>query len=1315
MNEERTNSGVEDGPSGEPAPAAQPGVVGAAVERLRTLRGYARWLLVTQRGAWIIGLVVMALLGAGLVDYVLRTPAWMRTLALVFGAAILGGLVWRHLVPALRFRPDLEALALRVERTPAGREVGLAGLLASGVGLREQARAGDLGGRMAARVTIEAAQRARRLAPLSVLNVRPAMRAALVCLVLLTAALALVVVQPALSSIGARRLLLPWSAAAWPLRSQVVDATSTRFHALGAALPIRAGLVRSPDKPEAALVELHYRLFAGGRPLGGTGARSLALNLQGAPIRVSSVGLDGQPATVEAPLFAQDLPASVLAAPEGQAPPDELEYWLTSGDAQTSPTRIKLVQPPAVVSATAVVTPPAYWAAAGGVGSSHELGTGTDERAIVQGVLAGSEVALTLTLNKPIPVPALGTPERSVWESASVGVMATGAGAGAPGLGALVPSTVDAGGGERTDRLVVRFTPGESVRVPVRLSDEFGIQSADDAAFRVQTVEDRAPEATVTLPESDVEVLPTAKVELVIEGRDDLALASLAAQYQLARRPVGSAGAPPEAPREPPADLEARTFSVAGGRATTQASIAVTITPGDLAAQAGDEVWVTGLARDVYAKEGAAREAVRSSVRKVRVISSEQLVEQAWNELLSIRRAGVRTIEQQSGTRERTGKGADRLDESKPESRQEGALGEAASELERAEREQRTLQQTLARMSEAAQRLGERLKQNDLQEPDVQQALSDAARLVSQAQDAAQEAGQRLEQARAKAQEARDARGRGEAAASEAAARQGAERAGEARGAQEKVEQALDELARKLDRGQDAWAVRRALDRLAQEQKGLRERVQKSGESTAGKSRDALTPEQQQQADQAAAQQEQLAQRLNQLQQQMQEAAKNLQRSEPTTAQALKDAAQRAQRAQAAQQMQQAAEQIRQNQQESASRQQQKIEETLRQMQQDLQQAAKQQSAVLKRQLESLVESIRAMIARQEAALANVRRAVGAGPEAAGNLDTELITLNTSTLDAVENARAAGRETLAVVRHLSSAGDAQSDAIAHLRASPPALPSAQASEERSLAALRSALEEAQKALNKAENREQDQARDELRAQYAALLAEQRALIAATAPLVGKPVDRRSRLIAGDLKGRQSKIHTQAEALLASKPDLTNSPTFPLAHRRLEGASTQAAEMLGKPDLSQGLLIRQETVARTLEGLIQALASSSSEDDPFRSPEESGGEQGGQGGQQSPGLIPSAAEVALLKALQQEALNVTRQASEAQDAALSKLAADDAQRLQSELPRIADEIVKKIEQESGGGGGGGGGVPKSIVPPGGGKPGEEQPPAGGGGE
>lgn len=1224
--------------------------VDAAMARLESVRSWARVLLVVHRGAWLAALVVAVVVGAGLVDYVLRTPSWMRVLALGVGLVVLAGLLWRQVWPALRFNPPLEVLALRIESTRAGREARLPGVLASGVGLAGESRTPTIGGAMARTVTSEAASRFAPVPALRLFDLRPATRAALVCLVMLVATLGLIVVQPTLSMIGARRVLTPWAQAAWPKRTQLADATTARVHALGTALPLRAGLVRSAGSPESTLVEAHYRVVE--REGGRSGPwQSLALNLQSGGVSVRATNIDGQAVEAAASLFSQDLPPGALMLPGQDAAAEgrELEYWFASGDDRTNPQRVRLVAPPAVASARATIDAPDYLRALGAPPRVVDLGGGLDERATVPGVLAGSRVVMDLTLTKAVPVPNEAN-ARAAWLAETFGEAA-----------GQISGMFDGA------RWTLALTAAQPVRIGLNLVDEFGIRAADEAAYRIQTVLDNPPEATVTVPEATIDVLPDAQVSITVEARDDLALATLSAQWQHARRSPGSAGAQPE-PSQPPSDLKREAFVLEpGATPTTQAQIALTIVPRDLAAQPGDELWITAVATDVFAHEGQGHEPVRSAVRKIRIISADALTEQLWSELLSLRRAAMRAAEQQTQARERVEQARDGLASGEAERAER-----AAGQVETASREQGAVDEALSTMRQSLERTAARARQNGLSDRDLAEAVESASRLVDAAQGASEEAGQALREAGAAQQRPGSPAERGREAG------RSAQRAGEQ---QAQVERALEQLADELDRGQDAWAVRRGLERLLSDQQALREQVQRQAQDTAGKAQEQLTPEQRAQAEDAAQRQQQMAERLNQLVEDMGESAKRLNQTEPTTSGALRDAAQRAQRAQTQQQMERAAEQIRQNQQQAASDQQQRAEQTLEQMMQDLQRAGRQREAVLRRELESLIESIQGLIARQQQAMRNLERR-------SGNLDTEMITLHTSTLDAADRARAGGRDTAAVAKPLMAAAGHQDEAVGALRAQPINADGARTAEAAALQKLNDALAEAQNALSKSQQREESQKRAELRAAYQALLVEQRLLTASTQELVGKPIDRRVRFLAADLATRQSSVQARAREILAQNDDLRKSPTFPIAHRRLDDAAGQASAMLTKAEVGAGLVIRQQSVVRTLEMLVKALADSQrDQDDPFRSPEESGqNNQGGQDGQQPEGLVPSAAEVELLKSLQEEALTVTRAADEAKDAALARQSRDDAATLQAELPRLAEEIVKKLQEQSGGGGG-----------------------------
>ena len=99
------------------------------VDRLREVRAILRRTVVEASLAGIVAIAVPVMMLAALTDFALRLPAGVRVVMLILAIAWLVLAVRRRLWPALRFRPSLVDVALRVEdATPP-----LAGRLASGV------------------------------------------------------------------------------------------------------------------------------------------------------------------------------------------------------------------------------------------------------------------------------------------------------------------------------------------------------------------------------------------------------------------------------------------------------------------------------------------------------------------------------------------------------------------------------------------------------------------------------------------------------------------------------------------------------------------------------------------------------------------------------------------------------------------------------------------------------------------------------------------------------------------------------------------------------------------------------------------------------------------------------------------------------------------------------------------------------------------------------------------------------------------------------------------------------------------------------
>src|SRR5690606_23573986 len=100
-----------------------------AVRWLQRTRSRARASLLTQRAGHLAAGALCAVLIAGLFDFVVSFPTPIRAVALLVGVASVALLLWKRIVPALRFTPSLTSFALRAER----RDPRFKGLLAASV------------------------------------------------------------------------------------------------------------------------------------------------------------------------------------------------------------------------------------------------------------------------------------------------------------------------------------------------------------------------------------------------------------------------------------------------------------------------------------------------------------------------------------------------------------------------------------------------------------------------------------------------------------------------------------------------------------------------------------------------------------------------------------------------------------------------------------------------------------------------------------------------------------------------------------------------------------------------------------------------------------------------------------------------------------------------------------------------------------------------------------------------------------------------------------------------------------------------------
>jgi hypothetical protein len=1193
--------------------ARNPGL--ATVEhQLRSLRFRAAALLLFLGLTTVLGLALGGSILWGTLDYLVRLPAWLRLIGL--GAGVFG-LVWsfrRWVFPAIRFRPGLTELALRLERSDPGRAAGLSGLLASGLELSAGPSSGPVTDHLASRVVAEAAVRAGSMKAGSLLNPRAfhkglfTVGAAVGVMALLVAA-----AGPKLVAIGAARVYAPWSGAQWPKRTQVADATGVPVHALGEALPLRAAILTTDQSFGQTRVAARYRILDGSPnpPV----QRSLMTSQQ----RTIPVG---EEATGE--LYERLIEPAALAGRAGSE--RELEYWFETGDDRTEPVRVKLVQPPAVVGASVQVVLPDY--AAGGtafVSGTLDLGPGNDQRAVVGPLLAGSKVKVEVALNKPVRVSdeASGA-ERRAWLKVLVG-------------GIDLPESFD--GSFDGAMWTFAWTADSSVRLPIMPVDDYGLKPADEAAFAFDVAADRPPTATVTEPREDEAVLATAIVPVTGEGRDDVGLASVQLDAQRATAAPGSIGASPE-PAGERLELAAERNLAAGS--ALQASVRASVDLAMFKVRPGDEVWVTTLAADTYAIGAERHDPVRSAPRKLRIITEEDLVEQVRAELSAVRRLAMKLDEEQGELRTPVQAGAITPDD---------------------RRRQSGLAQRIQQQAQTIERLTARTERNRLNDEALTGLLSDIGELLDGAARDAEQAGERMDAAAAKVP------GEDQTPLTPEEA--------EAIGTpQEAVRDQLGQVAQTLDQGEDSWLVGRNLQRLIQQQRELMSRTAQAGERTMGKRAEDLTPQERAELRQIADQQRRLSDAAREAIDQLAQRGRQMEKVDAAESQGMKQAAETGRQEQVPETMSQAAQAAEQNQTSTAEQQQQQAMESLEKMSEQIQQARKNRDEALRRTLADLVQSLETLIREQDAQITALAAAV---PRASfTGLDAALFALNRNTLDVAEKARA-DRQTAPMGELVDKAAGHQGRAIGHLRAVPVVDAEADKSERESLRLLKLAHAEAKKQHDEAAQREEDRKREELRKAYRERLEQQVALKGDTDPYIGKPIDRRDRMRVRGLGDRQDILRASLKSLKDQTKELADAGVFDLAHGRLETAGTAAATGLREGRADRAVERGQESLITLLRALVQALEDAAQQSDEFRDDEGGDGGEGssGQSGQQRP-LIPPLAELRLLRAMQQEAADLTRSLDETRSAASEADLAGLAD-LQKSLSEQAEALVQKVSQ------------------------------------
>ena len=1137
------------------------------ISELEKVRRRSRAMLLTQRLTILIAWIAGLMLGLVALDYLLRLPGTARLVLLLAGLSALGYAVWTYLRPAVRFRPGLTQLALRAEGTfPA-----VEGRLASSVEFAVEGV--DKGNSLAARSIKETERRLSGEALTRVISGERTWRASGAMIGVLAVVATVSILDRATAQTGLVRLFVPYGSTTWPARTGVEslmhEVLGDRWvHPRGQSLLLKARVTRG----QPHYVGARYRLRIDERY--GPWQR-IVLTHQGEGVHERLVDT-----TAEA-----------------------IEFYFETEDARTQYEDILLAAPPAVHRAALAVTPPSY-AASWFPAAEADLGTGLDERAVTATpALVGSDVTLSLELNKPIPAP--GDEE---WIRRTLGW----------DDGDPPACTVDQ---RDPRRWTLRWRLGQTRTLNLRLVDEYGLENTEPIAYRIEAVEDRLPGVTIMEPEADEPVLATAVVPVKAEARDDVAVAVTGLEASLG----------PEASDMPESPLLWKTSEWAH---SATATLAGELDLGQLDLVEGDVVLVHGTAEDVFELDGLRHPRVRSPARRLRIISELDLARRFRRELGAVRQNAIR-IEARQAELE------DDVIEAGP---QPGV-----------ERAQAQIGERVATQRQAIDRIVERMRMNRLDDEQLATLVQQSGELLDFAGRAANRAVEAIEQRQAEAGGTHSAVAEGDEVGREKVDEDNdfddlelpepAEQDRAIVEAQEEVRQELTDLIMLLDRDEDTWVATRRLEELLDAQTELEAETGAVGRRTLGRSWEELTPGEQSELDRMARRQSDLGDQGRQLIDDLRRRAEELESVDPQGASAMRGAADSGERRELNRDMENAAERVAQNQLRTARAAQQAARRTIQQMLQNMRETSRANAQELLRRLASLIESIERLITVQENELAALERSIDGG-DFSGR-DRAMIRLNQNTQNVAEEARTAGQESRRIARVLDRAADAQGAGVVALRAFPVKDEDALVAENRSLELLREARDLAEELEQAVEQRELMRRRSELIAAYRVFAERQIAVRVDTIELVEfGELDRRRLIEARGLGRSQDEIRQGLDELAATTSEIHESSVFTQVHDMMDDWSSWVTDALISGEVSVSVTDRQQRIADSIGRLIEALEGLVQEPGEFAGGNRGGGDGSGRQGRAP--LIPPGAELMLLRGMQEQVYNETRDLDDRSD-------------------------------------------------------------------
>lgn len=1227
----------------------------ALMESLRSVRRRAKaWSLALGIGL-SIAIAAALLLVTVLVDYLLNLPAKPRLVLIAAALATLVVAVWRWLIRPACSRLSLSDVASHLEAAfPQFDD-----RLRSTVDFLSH----DVPGSDAMKqvVVAEAATLARDVDLGSALVRRPVLFS-LAGAVLALSALA------AIGTLGGRqfvdiaisRILNPLGGAAWPKRVRIdMIGQVPRRVANGQRLDLRMRLGHG-DRP--SLKAIAYYRYGDGQLRQEYMTRS--------PDGVYSLSLDAR-----------------TSAADATAP---LNVSIQSGDDQRDLPTITVVPRLAITSVEARVQAPAY--AAADAPAIYNL---TQVPAVMT---AGSRVTLQVHFNKPLD-PAQPPVFDMQSESAGSATPPATAPAGPSGDAAAAATTaatparaVDsvtwrlvAGGAQAT------FVATQSRRFRIVATDLDGFHNAALEDYELIVRPDQMPLVQIEYPRRNEERTAQSLVPLQAIAEDDFGIRSLTLVVD---RVADKAHWEIPLVQDAQAVRDVtwtRADTVSADRKRYHAAMQWELGgPPAPRIQPGDLLEYSLLVQDNYLLDGRTHPPVASGKLRITVISQEELADRIAGELRMIAMELNELLSTQVRTHEQTATLAqDTAD--KP-------LWDTADRAmaDRLAGQQSTVAGQTRQIAVKLRDVAGRLEENRSTNPDLQRLARDVAdQLTHTAESPMKDAATQIGAARDRKVDPQDAD-----AAKQQAAR---DRRAQLASAQEKQDQASEQVRQAVDRLGGAGSLRQALDRISgllRKQQDLTARSSAFARDNLGKTTEQLKPEQRAALDELVKQQRDLSAASDRAIADLDKLSQQLSTSDPTSADAMKKSAQTGRGQQVPANQSRAADLASRNQQAQAQSAQRQSELGLQLMLNDLREAENRKLAELSRQLAKIQEQIARLIQRQ--AGHNLDNLSIQGPEAAGALAPEQLAAlrdqanrpadapQPTTLPTVPQLTGSQEQTdrntrdistdldkvqdgAAAASHLTRAADRMDRAIIALRAAKLAdafqPPQVDALDE--LLAAQRIVDQQKARLDAEQNQRQ---RDSIRQVYEQIRADQDTLNTQTAQIHGRrdpngALERIDLIRLGQLPGEQGKL---ADRIGELDPRLSalGSVVYVWANHDVQQAMQQVKDEIGRQQTGPSVQSQQARVIQLLDAIIRNLAIQPKQSQFAQG---HGGGGGGSGAAAAPRLPPEV-ELRLLKDLQIGVNQSTHDAAATPQPDRQQVA--DLGTRQGELRNLLDQLLQK---------------------------------------